>query len=72
MHVYIAAYSHKYPYIHCICAQEVCKTPSQCIHTQEAGEHYTRLTQLQCSATNFHTEGYSASSATLPHGETDE
>ena len=29
------------------------ETYSQCIHTQEAGVHYTQLTQLWCSATQL-------------------
>ena len=43
MHLYLALCSHIYPYMQHICAQEVCKIPSQCIHTQEAGARYTKL-----------------------------
>ena len=44
MHVYIAAYDDGYSYMQYSGAQEMCKTSSQCIHTQEAGAHYTNLT----------------------------
>ena len=43
MHVYLAAYGYIYPYIQHLGTQEVYKTPSQHIHTQEAGVRYTKL-----------------------------
>ena len=42
----MASYSHIYPYIQPIGTQEVFKTSSKCIYTQEAGLHYTNLMQL--------------------------
>ena len=53
MLVFMALYSHIYLYMHNFVAQEVQETYSQCIHTQEAGVHYTQLTQLRCSATQL-------------------
>ena len=47
----MAAYGHICLYMHHFGAQEVCETSLQRIHNQEAGEHYTKLTQLQCSST---------------------
>ena len=41
----MAEYGHIYPYMHSFSTQGVCKTYSQCIHTQKAGAHYTKLTQ---------------------------
>ena len=45
-HVYIAVYGHIYTYMQHLGALEVDKTSSQCIHTQEAGASYTKMTQL--------------------------
>ena len=47
----MAIYSHIYSWMHYFSTQEVFETFSQRIHTQEAGEHYTKLIQLRCSAT---------------------
>ena len=46
MHVYIAVYSYTNLYIQPKCTQEVSAVYLQGIHTQEAGAHYTKLTQL--------------------------
>ena len=43
MYVYMAAYGHIYSYMHNFGTQEVRKTLSQYIHTQEAGVYYTKL-----------------------------
>ena len=48
MHVYMDAYSYIYLYMQHLGAWEVCRIRSQCTHTQEAGECYTKLTQLWC------------------------
>ena len=47
----MATYSHIYPYIQYIYTQLVCKMTSQCIYSQEADVHYTKLTKLQCNNT---------------------
>ena len=48
--LYIALYTHIFLHI---CTQKVRTTHSQRIHTQEAGAHYTSLTQIQCRTTQF-------------------
>ena len=53
MLVYMVAYGHIYIFMLYLGAQEVPKTSSKCIYTQEAGVNYTNLTQLQFSATQF-------------------
>ena len=50
MHVYMAAYGHKYVYMQHLGARKMRETSSQHIYTQETGVHYTKLTQLWCSA----------------------
>ena len=42
----MAASGNIHSYMQQIGAQEVCKKPSQFIHTQQAGMQYTKLTQL--------------------------
>ena len=44
MHIYIAIYSHIYPYMVLVCTQEVLKTALKHINTHEAGAYYTKLT----------------------------
>ena len=51
MYFYMATYGHIYSYMHYFSTQEVCKPSLQCIYNQEAGVLYTKLIQLQCSAT---------------------
>ena len=53
-----------------ISAQQMCKTPFQCIKTQKSGVYYTKLTQLLYRATNFHIKGCSTSLATLTSSKT--
>ena len=69
MHVYMAECSHIYAHIG---AQEVHKKPSWCIHSQEAGACYTKLTQLWCSTPKFYAQGNSTSLTTLPYNKTAE
>ena len=52
-HVYMATYSHICPYIQYIYIQIVHDMISQCIYSQEADAHYTKLTKLWCSNTQF-------------------
>ena len=49
----MAVYGYIYPYVQHLGTQEVCKTLSQCIHTQESGVHYVKLTQLWFNATQL-------------------
>ena len=50
MYVYMAAYSHTYPYMQYKVTCEVCTIALQRNSTQEAGVYYTKLTHLWCSA----------------------
>ena len=52
----MAIYGYIYLYMQHLNAQEVCETPSQCIHIREASVHYTKLTQVRCSATKHCTK----------------
>ena len=63
----MAAFGHIYTHICTILAPEVFKTYSKCINTQETGAHYTKLTQIFATPTNFYAEGCSANPATLTH-----
>ena len=49
----MAKYGHIYPYMQYLGAQEVREIPLQRINNQEAGLHYTKLTQLWCNATQL-------------------
>ena len=55
--IYMAEYGHIYSYIHYFGTQEVRKTFSQCIPTQKASAHRTKLIQLRCSATQLPSRG---------------
>ena len=50
-YVYMAIYSYIYPYIQYIYTRMVREMTSQCIYSQEADEHYTKLTKLWCNTT---------------------
>ena len=52
-HVYMATYSHVHPYIQYIYTQMVHQMTFQCINSQEADAHYTKLTKLQCNNTQL-------------------
>ena len=56
-YIYMAAYDHTYSYIYHFGAREVHETSSQRIHMHEASAHYTKLTQLWCSATQIPCKG---------------
>ena len=63
LHMHLKAYIYGciYPYMPIymqhLGAQEVRETSLQCIHTQEAGACYTKLTQLRCNATQLPRRG---------------
>ena len=49
MHAYMVVYGHMYTYILHLGAKKVCKTFSQCIHTQKAGAlHQADTAMVQC------------------------
>ena len=45
-YVYMATYSHIYPYLQCIQTQMVCEITSQHNYSQEADVCYTKLIKL--------------------------
>ena len=52
-HVYMAIYGHLYLYIQYIYTQIVHGMTSQCIYSQEADAHYTKLIQLWYNKTQL-------------------